>query len=121
MKGVITWVGASDGVRAPVRLYDRLFKEAQPDGGGKDFIAALNTNSLQVVEAMLEPSLAQATPGTNFQFERLATLLLTASLTKSANPFSIAAWPQRQLGTGRMSAAGVPLIVFENRGSGGHR
>ena len=71
VKGVITWVGASDGVRAPVRLYDRLFKEAQPDGGGKDFIAALNTNSLQVVEAMLEPSLAQAAPGTNFQFERI--------------------------------------------------
>ena len=71
VKGVITWVGASDGVRAPVRLYDRLFKESQPDGGGRDFIAALNTDSLQTVAALLEPSLAQAAPGQSFQFERL--------------------------------------------------
>jgi glutaminyl-tRNA synthetase len=71
VKGVITWVGDSDAVSAPVRLYDRLFQEAQPDAGGRDFIAALNPNSLLTVQAKLEPSLSQATPGTNYQFERL--------------------------------------------------
>jgi glutaminyl-tRNA synthetase len=67
---VITWVGASDDVRAEVRLYDRLFTDAQPDAGGKDFLAALNPNSLGVVTAYAEPSLAHSTAGTHFQFER---------------------------------------------------
>jgi glutaminyl-tRNA synthetase len=71
VKGVITWVGASDAVQAPVRLYERLFKDAQPDAGGRDFIAALNPDSLQTVQAMLEPSLANAAPGSSYQFERL--------------------------------------------------
>ena len=48
VKGVITWVGASDGVSAEVRLYDRLFSEAQPDAGGRDFIESLNPDSLKV-------------------------------------------------------------------------
>mgnify|MGYP000028148699 CR=1 FL=1 len=69
-KGVITWVGASDGVRAEVRLYDRLFADAHPDAGGKDFLQALNPESLQVVTAYVEPSLAQAQPDQKFQFER---------------------------------------------------
>jgi glutaminyl-tRNA synthetase len=50
-KGVITWVGVADGVQAEVRLYDRLFSDAQPDAGGKDFLEALNPHSLQVVQA----------------------------------------------------------------------
>jgi glutaminyl-tRNA synthetase len=70
VKGVITWVGVSDGVPAEVRLYDRLFKEAMPDAGGKDFIEALNPESLQVVTVVVEPSLAQAKPDDKFQFER---------------------------------------------------
>ena len=71
VKGVITWVGASDALSAPVRLYDRLFKEAQPDAGGRDFMAALNPDSLHTVQAVVEPSLAKASAGQSFQFERL--------------------------------------------------
>ena len=41
-----------------------------PDAGGRDFILALNPNSLQVVKAKLEPSLARAISGQKFQFER---------------------------------------------------
>jgi len=70
VKGVITWVSVSDGVRAEVRLYDRLFTDAQPDAGGKDFLAALNPDSLNVVTAYAEPSLAHSAAGTHFQFER---------------------------------------------------
>ena len=70
-KGVITWVGVADGVIAEVRLYDRLFSDAQPDAGGKDFLEALNPHSLQVVQAYVEPSLLQAAPDQKFQFERL--------------------------------------------------
>jgi glutaminyl-tRNA synthetase len=70
-KGVITWVGVADGVKAEVRLYDRLFSDPQPDAGGKDFLEALNPHSLQVVQAYVEPSLLQAAPDQKFQFERL--------------------------------------------------
>ena len=69
-KSAITWVGVADGVRAEVRLYDRLFNEAHPDAGGRDFLAALNPHSLSVVSAYVEPSLAQALPDQKFQFER---------------------------------------------------
>ncbi|MGQ3001243.1 MAG: glutamine--tRNA ligase/YqeY domain fusion protein [Hydrogenophaga sp.] len=69
-KAAITWVSVADGVQAEVRLYDRLFLDAQPDAGGKDFIEALNPNSLKVVTAYVEPSLAQAKPDDKFQFER---------------------------------------------------
>ena len=70
VKGVITWVGADDGVAAEVRLYERLFSDPQPDAGGKDFLACLNPDSLRVVTAYVEPSLAQCSADTRFQFER---------------------------------------------------
>ena len=70
VKAAITWVGVADGVNAEVRLYDRLFLDAQPDAGGKDFIESLNPNSLKVVSAIVEPSLANALPDQKFQFER---------------------------------------------------
>ena len=69
-KAAITWVGVADGVQAEVRLYDRLFADAHPDAGGKDFLQALNPDSLKVVTAYVEPSLAQARPDQKFQFER---------------------------------------------------
>jgi glutaminyl-tRNA synthetase len=37
VKAAITWVGVANGVNAEVRMYDRLFLDAQPDAGGKDF------------------------------------------------------------------------------------
>ncbi|MBC7991888.1 MAG: glutamine--tRNA ligase, partial [Rhizobacter sp.] len=70
VKGVITWVSASTGVPAEVRLYDRLFTEAQPDAGGRDFLSVLNPNSNKVVTAIVEPGLASAQADEKFQFER---------------------------------------------------
>ncbi|MBT9506993.1 glutamine--tRNA ligase/YqeY domain fusion protein [Rhodoferax sp.] len=70
VKAAITWVGVANGVNAEVRMYDRLFLDAQPDAGGKDFIESLNPNSLKVVTAIVEPSLANAKAGQQFQFER---------------------------------------------------
>jgi glutaminyl-tRNA synthetase len=70
VKGVITWVGVADAVQAEVRLYDRLFTEAHPEADGKDFLENLNPNSLSVVTAYVEPSMASATAGQRFQFER---------------------------------------------------
>jgi len=70
VKGNITWVSAQHALEAEVRLYDRLFLDPQPDGGGKDFMTVLNPNALETVTAYLEPGLAQAAPDQRFQFER---------------------------------------------------
>jgi glutaminyl-tRNA synthetase len=70
VKGVITWVSVRHGVPAEIRLYDRLFTEAQPDAGGRDFLTVLNPGSKRVVTGYLEPGVAEAPPETRFQFER---------------------------------------------------
>jgi glutaminyl-tRNA synthetase len=70
VKGVITWVGVHEGLAAELRLFDRLFTEAQPDAGGRDFLTVLNPNSKQVVTGYVEPSLANAPADTRYQFER---------------------------------------------------
>jgi glutaminyl-tRNA synthetase len=75
VKGVITWVAVADAVRAEVRLYERLFKESHPEAGGVDFLENLNTDSLKVMTAYVEPSLAsggaiEAKADDKFQFER---------------------------------------------------
>ncbi len=56
--------------KAEMRLYDRLFKDEHPDAGGKDYLAALNPDSLKGITAYVEPSLANAQPDEKFQFER---------------------------------------------------
>jgi glutaminyl-tRNA synthetase len=71
VKGVITWVAVADALAAEVRMYDRLFNDANPDAGGKDFIEGLNPNSLKVVTAVVEPTLASAKTDDKFQFERV--------------------------------------------------
>ena len=70
VKGTITWVGVHEALPAELRLYDRLFTQAQPDAGGKDFMASLNPNSKRVVTGYVEPSLGNAKPDDKFQFER---------------------------------------------------
>ena len=70
VKGVITWVSVTTGAAVQVRLYDRLFSEAQPESGGRDFLTVLNPNSKKNVTAYAEPSLLQASAEAHFQFER---------------------------------------------------
>ena len=68
VKGTIHWVSCRHAVDASVRLYDRLFNDANPNAAD-DFHTVLNENSLEVVAAKLEPSLADAEGAV--QFERL--------------------------------------------------
>lgn len=70
VKGVITWVNTADALPVQVRLYDRLFTEEQPDAGGRDFLTALNPQSLRVARAWVEPTLAKAQAEDRYQFER---------------------------------------------------
>ena len=69
--GVVHWVSAARGVRAEIRLYDRLFRVPEPGTGGGDFLADINPDSLRVLtDAVVEPSLREVSPGERFQFER---------------------------------------------------
>ncbi len=69
--GTIHWVPQEHSLEAQVRLYDRLFLVEDPSQGA-DFLAHLNPGSLEVIQAArVEPSLAGASPGDHFQFERL--------------------------------------------------
>jgi glutaminyl-tRNA synthetase len=73
VKSTIHWVSAAHAVDAEVRLYENLFTSANPNdvAEGQTYRANLNPNSLEVAIAKVEPSLAQAAPGTRYQFERL--------------------------------------------------
>lgn len=77
VKGVIHWLAADTAVAAEVRLYDRLFTVPRPDavrgddGEYVDFRQFLNPESLQTVQAWVEPTVLAALPETRFQFERL--------------------------------------------------
>jgi glutaminyl-tRNA synthetase len=70
VKGTIHWVSCRHAVHASVRLYDRLFTEANPNTAD-DFHSVLNDHSLEVVDAKLEPSLDSLGQGEAVQFERL--------------------------------------------------
>lgn len=70
VKGTIHWVSAAHGIATEVRLYDRLFTDANPDAGGKDLLSLINPDALQVVTAYLEAGIESAQPGDRYQFER---------------------------------------------------
>lgn len=72
VKGTLHWVSIPHAMTAEVRLYDRLFTDATPDGHrDKDFMEFVNPNSLKKVTGYLEPSLKDAKVGDRFQFQRL--------------------------------------------------
>jgi glutaminyl-tRNA synthetase len=72
VKATMHWVAAPTAVQAEIRLYDHLFITPDPDDvePGKDYLSNLNPDALRVVSGMIEPSLATASPGERFQFER---------------------------------------------------
>ena len=70
VKGTIHWVSAAHAVPAQVRLYDRLFTVPDPNSV-EDFNDVLNPDSLETVEAFLEPALSGIGAGEAVQFERL--------------------------------------------------
>jgi len=70
VKGNITWIAADAALAAEFRLYDRLFSDPQPDAGGKDFLTALNPNSVEIVQGYLEPGTVTEA-GAQWQVERL--------------------------------------------------
>ena len=89
VKGTLHWVSASHAVTAEVNLYNHLFTQENPSKAaqGHSFIEALNPDSLEVLkECRLEPSLAQANPGEQFQFERLGYFCLDRRTPPGGRP-----------------------------------
>jgi glutaminyl-tRNA synthetase len=70
VKGTITWVSAHDGERATVRLYEHLFRDAQPDVSGDDWRSGLAAGSEREVQAVLEPGTSALAAEARVQFER---------------------------------------------------
>jgi glutaminyl-tRNA synthetase len=76
VKGTIHWVSAAHALDAEVRLYDRLFTEAEPEKDGRDYKSVLNPRSLEIITAKLEPGLKDAKPEERYQFERIGYFTL---------------------------------------------
>ncbi len=85
VKGTIHWVSAEHAVEAEVRLYDTLFTKENPEADG-DFLANLNPDSLQVTKAMVEPDLADAKPGAQYQFMRQGYFVADSVDSKPGKP-----------------------------------
>jgi glutaminyl-tRNA synthetase len=73
VKGTLHWVSATEGVKAEIRLYDRLFNVENPANEKEnDFTELLNPESLKVLQnCFVEPFVKSAKPLDHFQFERM--------------------------------------------------
>jgi len=89
VKGTIHWVSAAHALTAEVRLYDRLFTVENPLGEEGDFKDTINPNSLQVItNAMIEPSLKEATLESRYQFIRKGYFCLDKDTTSDKPIFN---------------------------------
>lgn len=89
VKGTLHWVSIKHAVEAEVRAYDRLFSDEAPDSHkDKDFMEFLNPNSLEVINAFVEPSLKSAKVGDRFQFQRLGYFAVDNDSTADALVFN---------------------------------
>jgi glutaminyl-tRNA synthetase len=70
VKGNIHWVSTQYAVQAELRIYDRLFTDPHPASGDNDFLSLLNPDSKKIMNAFVEPGLANASPEQRLQFER---------------------------------------------------
>ena len=72
IKGIIHWVSASHCANAEIRLYDRLFSQANPLADKtKEFTDSINPESLEILEnCKVETNLSTSSSDTRYQFER---------------------------------------------------
>ncbi len=86
-RGVIHWVSAEHSIDCEVRLYDRLFNEADPDGGDKNFLDSVNPQSLEILQGcQAEQSLSSATAQDHYQFEREGYFCLDSRCASDDKP-----------------------------------
>ena len=87
IKGTIHWLSAADCVDADVILYENLLtlEDSSKLPEGKEYADFLNPDSMKTLRAKLEPSLADAKPGDQFQFVRTGYFCLD---TKKPDTFN---------------------------------
>ena len=90
VKGTIHWVSARHSIKAQARLYEPLFSDPEPRFSSEDDLdGTLNATSLATLDDIqVEPSLAQARPGTVFQFERLGYFCVDQDSTELVTVFN---------------------------------
>jgi glutaminyl-tRNA synthetase len=89
VKSTIHWVSAAHAQEAEIRMYDRLFTKEDPEEGEEGFLACLNPKSLEILSGYVEPSLAFATVGDRFQFERLGYFCVDSDSTPEKLVFNL--------------------------------
>ncbi|MGA1775796.1 MAG: glutamine--tRNA ligase/YqeY domain fusion protein [Flavobacteriaceae bacterium] len=83
VKGTLHWVTQTEALEVQVRLYDRLFKVPAPDQvKEKEFTSFINPNALETITAFVEPGLADAKVGEQFQFQRQGYFVVDPDSTK---------------------------------------
>ncbi len=89
VKGTLHWVSINEALSVEVRMYDRLFMDESPDTHkDKDFMEFINPNSLEVITAYAEPSLADSKEGEQVQFQRLGYFVVDPDSTESKKVFN---------------------------------
>ncbi|MFC1549970.1 glutamine--tRNA ligase/YqeY domain fusion protein [Candidatus Neomarinimicrobiota bacterium] len=82
VKGTIHWVSAGHAVDAKVRLYDRLYKVADPmkSSSSEDWKSNINPDSLRIVNnCKMESCVTNGKPGDRYQFERTGYFIIDHS------------------------------------------
>ena len=89
VKGTLHWVSQAHALAVNVRLYDRLFTDPTPDAHKeKDFMDFVNPNSLQEITAYVEPSVASASVGDRFQFQRMGYFVVDQDSSSDQKVFN---------------------------------
>ncbi|KPJ78684.1 MAG: glutamine--tRNA ligase [Deltaproteobacteria bacterium SG8_13] len=89
VKGTLHWVSSAHAVEVEVRLYDHLFSKEDPNAvaGGEDFKEGINPDSLQILpNCRVEPALADAKPGSRYQFLRLGYFCVDPKYSAPGKP-----------------------------------
>lgn len=88
VKGTIHWVSVQHAATAEVRMYDRLFKVENPSSEEGDFKDYINADSLQILNAFIEPSLKNAVAEARYQFLRKGYFCLDEDSTATQLVFN---------------------------------
>ena len=88
VKGTLHWVSKNHAVPVEIREYDRLFMTPVPGGEDGDFLKDLNPKSLNITTGYAEPSLARATPGQRYQFQRKGYFVVDSESTEEKTIFN---------------------------------
>ena len=85
VKGTIHWANAADAKPVEMRLYENLIDE-EKGVYNEDGTMNINPDSLEILQGVVEPALADAKPYESFQFVRNGFFCADAKLSKPGKP-----------------------------------